>query len=63
MTGNPCTEFEGYRDYVICTLPQLKSLDGEEIKKSDRIKALQVNISFLINNNFKTNNFEFFLEL
>lgn len=24
LTGNPCTEFEGYRDYVISTLPQLK---------------------------------------
>ena len=44
LTGNPCTDFEGYRDYVICTLPQLKSLDGEEIKKSDRIKALQVHL-------------------
>ncbi|CAF1006287.1 unnamed protein product [Brachionus calyciflorus] len=41
LTGNPCTDFEGYRDYVISTLPQLKTLDGVEIKKSDRIKALQ----------------------
>jgi protein TilB len=24
LTGNPCTDFEGYRDYVIATLPQLK---------------------------------------
>jgi len=24
LTGNPCTDFDGYRDYVIATLPQLK---------------------------------------
>ncbi|XP_046330222.2 dynein axonemal assembly factor 11-like [Haliotis rufescens] len=41
LTGNPCTEFEGYRDYVIATLPQLKWLDGTEIDKSERIKAAQ----------------------
>lgn len=41
LTGNPCTDFEGYRDYVIVTLPQLESLDGIEIKRSDRILAKQ----------------------
>jgi len=41
LTGNPCTNFTGYRDFVIATLPQLKSLDGIEITKSDQIKALQ----------------------
>lgn len=39
LTGNPCTDLEGYRDYVIVTLPQLESLDGLEIKRSDRILA------------------------
>ncbi len=39
LTGNPCTDFDGYRDYVIVTLPQLDSLDGIEIKRSDRILA------------------------
>lgn len=39
LTGNPCTDFEGYRDYVIVTLPQLESLDGIEIKRSDKIMA------------------------
>ncbi|GFS87479.1 protein tilB homolog [Nephila pilipes] len=42
LTGNPCTEFEGYRDFVIATLPQLMILDGDRIKKSERIMALQV---------------------
>ncbi|GBN49999.1 Protein tilB [Araneus ventricosus] len=41
LTGNPCTEFEGYREFVIATLPQLLILDGEKIKKSERIVALQ----------------------
>ena len=42
LTGNPCVNFEGYRDYVIATLPQLKYLDGIEIEKSERIKAIQM---------------------
>ncbi|KAL8615112.1 hypothetical protein ACOMHN_009188 [Nucella lapillus] len=41
LTGNPCTEYEGYREYVIATLPQLKTLDGREIEKSERIQAVQ----------------------
>ncbi|GFR05582.1 protein tilB homolog [Trichonephila clavata] len=41
LTGNPCTELEGYRDFVIATLPQLMILDGDKIKKSERIMALQ----------------------
>ncbi|XP_037047615.1 protein tilB isoform X1 [Bradysia coprophila] len=39
LTGNPCTDFDGYRDYVIVVLPQLESLDGIVIKRSDRILA------------------------
>lgn len=42
LTGNPCTEYEGYRDYVIATLDNLKWLDGKEIEKSERILAKQV---------------------
>ena len=42
LTGNPCTKFTGYRDYVITTLPQLKTLDGKEIERSERILAKQV---------------------
>jgi protein TilB len=41
LTGNPCTDFEGYRKYVIVTLPQLKYLDGQEIERSERILAAQ----------------------
>ncbi|XP_072170683.1 dynein axonemal assembly factor 11-like [Diadema setosum] len=41
LTGNPCTEYEGYRQYVIATLPQLERLDGKEIEKSERIAAIQ----------------------
>lgn len=24
LTGNPCTEYEGYKEFVIAALPQLK---------------------------------------
>ncbi|XP_048506341.1 protein tilB [Athalia rosae] len=41
LTGNPCTDYEGYREYVIATLPQLKELDMSEITRSERICALQ----------------------
>ncbi|XP_078073189.1 dynein axonemal assembly factor 11 isoform X4 [Mustelus asterias] len=41
LVGNPCSEFGGYRKFVIATLPQLKSLDGKEITRSDQIQALQ----------------------
>ncbi|NXD33130.1 TILB protein, partial [Copsychus sechellarum] len=42
LVGNPCTEFEGYRQFVVATLHQLKKyLDSKEIERSERIKALQ----------------------
>ncbi|XP_033739207.1 uncharacterized protein LOC117326559 [Pecten maximus] len=41
LTGNPCAQFEGYREYVIATLPRLKRLDGIDIEKSERILACQ----------------------
>ena len=41
LTGNPCTDFKGYREYVIATLLQLKNLDGKEIERSERIIAMQ----------------------
>ncbi|XP_045907749.1 dynein axonemal assembly factor 11 isoform X2 [Micropterus dolomieu] len=41
LVGNPCTEFEGYRQYVVASLPQLKRLDGTEISRSERIRACQ----------------------
>ncbi|XP_050300021.1 dynein axonemal assembly factor 11 [Anthonomus grandis grandis] len=41
LTGNPCCDYEGYRDYVIAQLPQLESLDIKKITRSERIKARQ----------------------
>ncbi|KAL3869889.1 hypothetical protein ACJMK2_042516 [Sinanodonta woodiana] len=41
LTGNPCSEYDGYREYVIATLQQLRYFDGQEVEKSERIKALQ----------------------
>ncbi|POM76304.1 U2 small nuclear ribonucleoprotein A' [Phytophthora palmivora] len=44
MLGNPCqSNWEmGFREFIIASLPQLEILDGKEIQRSDRIKALQV---------------------
>lgn len=41
LMGNPCADFDGYRQYVVVTLQQLKWLDGKEIERSERIQALQ----------------------
>ena len=42
LTGNPCTDYDGYREFVVATLPQLMWLDGREVSKSERILAVQV---------------------
>ena len=34
LTGNPCTHWPGYKEYVIGRVPQLKRLDGEDVTKS-----------------------------
>ncbi|TNN45911.1 Protein tilB [Liparis tanakae] len=39
LVGNPCSQFEGYRQYVVATLPQLKWLDGVEVSRSERLRA------------------------
>ncbi|XP_013925163.1 PREDICTED: protein tilB homolog [Thamnophis sirtalis] len=41
LVGNPCTDFEGYRQFVVATLQQLRFLDGKEITRSERIQASQ----------------------
>ncbi|XP_057388362.1 dynein axonemal assembly factor 11 isoform X1 [Balaenoptera acutorostrata] len=41
LMGNPCADFDGYRQFVVATLQQLKWLDGREIERSERIQALQ----------------------
>ena len=42
LAGNPCAKHDGYRDFVIATLPQLTRLDGTDITPKERIKAAQV---------------------
>ncbi|KYN33342.1 Leucine-rich repeat-containing protein 6 [Trachymyrmex septentrionalis] len=42
LMGNPCTDYEYYRQYVVATLPQLQEFDMQEIERSERIKALQI---------------------
>lgn len=39
LTGNYCCSYDGYRKFVISALPQLKLLDGIEIKRTDLIMA------------------------
>lgn len=41
LTGNPCTDYDGYRDYVITVLPQLQNLDCVEITQTIRLLAKQ----------------------
>lgn len=41
LTGNPCADYEGYRAFVVATLPQIATLDGKNITKSERITASQ----------------------
>ncbi|XP_030301520.1 protein tilB homolog [Calypte anna] len=41
LMGNPCTEFEGYREFVVATLHQLKYLDSKKIGRAERIQAIQ----------------------
>eukprot|EP00873_Tetraselmis_striata_P023990 jgi/Tetstr1/444254/TSEL_032147.t1 len=41
LVGNPCSDWPGYRPFVIATLPQLKKLDGSEITPTERILANQ----------------------
>jgi len=40
--GNPCAKFEGYKEFVLATLPNLKSLDGEDLTRGDKIQAEQM---------------------
>ena len=41
LTGNPCTDVEGYRLYVIEKLPQLQELDGTQVVRGELITARQ----------------------
>ncbi|XP_052864020.1 protein tilB [Anopheles cruzii] len=42
LTGNPCTDYPGYRPYVVTVLPQLEHLDGQEVTRGERLKATKV---------------------
>ena len=39
MVGNPCTDWENYKEYVIAKVPQLMRLDGNDITRSERLVA------------------------
>lgn len=41
MTGNPCTDWSGFRDYVIARAPQIKQIDGEDVTRTEIIQATQ----------------------
>ena len=41
LTGNPCEEWAGCKDYVIANIPRLELYNGETITPSMRIKAVQ----------------------
>ena len=34
LTGNPCTNWPNYKEYIYGKVPQLRRLDGEDIQKS-----------------------------
>ncbi|XP_050101618.1 protein tilB [Anopheles aquasalis] len=42
LTGNPCTDYPGYREYVVTVLPQLEHLDGKEVTRGERLRAAKV---------------------
>lgn len=41
LTGNPCTDWKDYKDYIIAKIPQLRRLDATDITKSMQIRADQ----------------------
>ncbi|XP_013115598.2 protein tilB [Stomoxys calcitrans] len=39
LTGNPCCDYAHYREYVIATLPQLDSLDCQEVTLTHKLQT------------------------
>ena len=39
--GNPATDWEGHRHFVIGVLPSLEELDGKAITRTERIQSKQ----------------------
>jgi len=42
LSGNPCEDWPGFKQYVIAHLPRLKQLDGKMVLPHERIKARQL---------------------
>jgi len=41
LMGNPCTEWAPWRAFVVGSLPQLQTLDGTEVSRTERIQSQQ----------------------
>jgi protein TilB len=41
IIGNPCCDWEHYKDYIVARLPELGRLDGDEVTKSWKLRAAQ----------------------
>merc|ERR1719271_740712 len=41
LSGNPCEDWAGFKQYVIAHLPRLKKLDGKLVLPHERIQARQ----------------------
>ena len=39
FVGNPCTDWEHYKEYLIAKVPQILRLDGNDITRSERLVA------------------------
>lgn len=39
LMGNPCCDYEGYRNFVVAKLPQIENLDNTLVTRSERIKV------------------------
>ena len=44
LTGNPCTDYTRYREYVIANLIQITDLDNREVMRTERIKVKSKNL-------------------
>lgn len=41
MMGNPCMQWEQAREYIVAMLPQLRTMDGQAVTRTERIQAQQ----------------------
>ena len=40
MCGNPCTDWPRWKEYVMAKVPTVGRLDGDDVTKSMKLKAL-----------------------